>query len=189
MRLAQVLGVDRSLNTGVDIACYHSTVKNEDQRTMLFAALQTVTLVIAGLMVGNELAVSAFIHPQLHKLDDSIHAASAQAFARVYGAVMPFWYALTLILTIAIASLLWQTGTPFFLAAASTIFLLASILLTVTRLVPINNQVSHWNLASLPNDWQQLRNQWDRLHRVRVLILMIALVLLTSAALMALETA
>ena len=156
-----------------------------DERPMLFVALQTISLLIAGLMVGNELAVSAFIHPQLQKLDDKTHIVSAQAFARVYGTVMPFWYALTLILTIAIAVLSRQIGTPFFLAAASAVCWLASILLTVTQLVPINNQVSDWNLASLPSDWQRLRNQWDRLHKVRVLILILSLICLTIACLTA----
>jgi len=152
---------------------------------MLFAAFQTITLVIAGLMVGNELAVGAFIHPQLYTLDDKIHVASAQTFARIYGAVMPIWYALTLVLTIAITFLLRQTGSPFILAVASTVFWLAAILLTVTGLVPINNQVSHWDLERLPGDWKQLRNQWDRLHLIRLSILIIALICLTIACLTA----
>lgn len=152
---------------------------------MLLTALQTITLVIAGLMVGNELAVSAFVHPQLYRLDDKTHIASAQAFARIYGAVMPFWYAFTLMLTSITAFLLRQTGTPLILAAVSATLWLVSILLTVTRLVPINNQVSYWDLENLPNNWQQLRHQWDRLHEVRVFILVVALICLTIACLMA----
>jgi len=59
-------------------------------------------------MVGNEVSVSAFVHSQLDKLDDKIHATAAQVYARIYGKFMPFWYALTLMLTIAIA-LIWRT--------------------------------------------------------------------------------
>lgn len=114
---------------------------------MLFIALQTITLVLAGLMVGNELAVAAFVHPQLCTLDDKVHLASAQALARIYGRVMPFWYALTVVLTISIAFLLRQTGSlSFGLAVTSAVFWLVSILLTVIRLVPINDQVSDWDL-------------------------------------------
>ena len=134
-------------------------------------------------MVGNELAVSAFVHPQLDKLDDKTHVTSAQAFARVYGVVMPFWYALTLILAIAIAILSRQTETPFMFAVTSAVLWLVSILFTVTQLVPINNQVSRWNLEDLPDDWKELRNQWDRLHRIRVLILVTALICLVISCL------
>lgn len=152
---------------------------------MLFIALQTITLVLVGLMVGNELAVAAFVHPQLRTLDDKVHLASAQVLARIYGKVMPFWYALTLILTISIAFLLRQTGSlSFGLAVTSAVFFFVSILLTVIRLVPINDQVSDWDLDRLPNHWKDLRNQWDRLHTLRVLILVIALLCLTIACLM-----
>lgn len=152
---------------------------------MLLIAFQTFTLIVAGLMVGNELAVGAFVHPQLYRLDDKIHVASAQAFARIYGFVMPGWYALTLLLTIAFAFLLRQTGAPFILASASAVFWLISILLTVTRLVPINNRVSFWDLEDLPGDWKSLRSQWDRFHIIRVVILMSALVCLITACLTA----
>lgn len=43
-------------------------------------------------MVGNELAVSVFVHPSLNRLDDTTHAPVAQSLARIYGKVMPFWY-------------------------------------------------------------------------------------------------
>ncbi|MDX2240350.1 MAG: DUF1772 domain-containing protein [Leptolyngbyaceae cyanobacterium bins.302] len=154
---------------------------------MLLIIVQTVSLTIAGLMVGNELAVSAFVHSQIAQLDDKTHVTAAQALARVYGAVMPFWYALTLILTITIAVLLRQTETSFMLAAISAVLWLVAILFTVTRLVPINNQVSHWDLENLPNNWRQFRKQWDTLHRIRVLILIVALICLTIACLTALS--
>lgn len=151
---------------------------------MVLLTSQTLTLLVASLMVGNEIAVGAFVHPQLYKLDDKTHAAAAQVFARVYGAAMPFWYGLTLVLTIAIALLIRQSGIPFLIAILSAVLWLVSILLTVTQLVPINNQVSGWG-AELPPDWKHLRRRWDGLHRVRVFILMGALLCLTIACLTA----
>jgi hypothetical protein len=40
-------------------------------------AFDVVTAAVAGTMVGNEFAVAAFIHPQLHRLDDRAHAQIA----------------------------------------------------------------------------------------------------------------
>ncbi|HEY9654263.1 MAG TPA: hypothetical protein V6C50_02115 [Crinalium sp.] len=55
----------------------------------------------------------------------------------------------------------------------------------MSRLVPLNNQVSRWHLEQLPDDWKHLRQQWDWLHRVRVFILAVALLCLTIACLTA----
>ena len=63
--------------------------------------LNVVAILVAGLMVGCELAIAAFIHPTLDKLPDSPHLQAASAIARVMGSVMPFWYILTLLLTLA----------------------------------------------------------------------------------------
>ncbi len=71
---------------------------------MSLLGLYTLAIVASGLMVGNELAVSAFVHPRLRVLDDRTHAAGAQALARIYGAVMPFWYATVLLLTVLTAA-------------------------------------------------------------------------------------
>lgn len=152
---------------------------------MLLITLQTITLVLAGLMVGNELAVAAFIHPQIRVLDDKVHTASAQAFARIYGTVMPFWYALVLGLTTVTTFIIDRSQLlSFRFAVASAILWSIAILLTIARLVPINRQVSNWHLNNLPGNWKDLRNHWDNLHTLRVAILIVALVCLTIACLL-----
>ena len=63
--------------------------------------LDVVAIIVAGLMVGSELAIAAFVHPTLDKLPDDVHLPAASAIARVMGTAMPFWYILTLLLTLA----------------------------------------------------------------------------------------
>ncbi len=147
--------------------------------------LYVTTIVITGLMVGNEFAVSAFFHPSFNQLDDTVHASSAQSLARIYGRVMPFWYVLTLILTVAVTiNLRLARSETLWLAIMSTILWLSSIVFTLIGLVPINNQVINWDLEHLPPNWKDLRSQWDRLHAVRVAIVFAAFVCLVSACLM-----
>ncbi len=148
---------------------------------MQFIPLQTIVLIVAGLMVGNELAVSGFVHPQLSQLEDKCHAASTKALALTYGRIMPFWYALTLVLTIAIALLFQQNRTALFFAAIAAIVWFLLIIFTIVILVPINNQIGQMNLEKLPDDWKDLRTRWDRLHAIRVGFLVIALICLTVA--------
>lgn len=147
--------------------------------------LDVTTVVITGLMVGNEFAVSAFVHPSFSQLDDTAHAPSAQSLARIYGRVMPFWYALVLILAVAVAiNLRLARSEALWLAIVSATLWVSSIVFTLIGPVPINNQVINWDLEHLPPNWKDLRSRWDRLHAVRVAILFAAFVCLVSACLM-----
>jgi len=56
--------------------------------------LSVVAIIIAGLMVGCELAIAAFVHPALDQLPDDVHLPAASALARMLGTVMPVWYPL-----------------------------------------------------------------------------------------------
>jgi len=92
-------------------------------------ALNVFAILVAGLMVGCELAIAAFIHPTLDKLPDEAHLPAASAIARVLGTVMPFWYNLTFLLTLAEVMIQWhQSGRlPVWLAASAGLWLLASV--------------------------------------------------------------
>jgi len=147
--------------------------------------LYTIAILASGLMVGNELAVSVFVHPRLRALDDRSHAAAAQALARVYGAVMPFWYAAVLLLTAWIAATMrpvWST--PAWLAVASATLWLCAIVFSLLGPVRINNEVIGWDLQALPTDWKARRQRWDQLHAIRVFLLLGALICLVAACLM-----
>lgn len=133
--------------------------------------LTILVIIVAGLMVGSELAIAAFVHPTLDKLPDDVHLPAASALARVQGTVMPFWYALVFLLTLAEVVLQWhQSGRlPIWIAASAVLWILA-ILYSVTALVPINKRLK----SNPPPDWKTYRRRWDLLHRWRVGLLTIA---------------
>ena len=84
--------------------------------------LTIITTLCAGLLIGNELSVAVFLHPLLTRLPDTVHATTAKALARLFGRVMPFWYALALILTATEALLhrpLLQAPGLFFLISSA----------------------------------------------------------------------
>jgi uncharacterized membrane protein len=39
--------------------------------------LNVVAIIVAGLMLGNELAIAAFVHPTLDRLPDAVHLPAA----------------------------------------------------------------------------------------------------------------
>src|SRR5256885_13884427 len=145
-------------------------------------ALEVAAIVVAGTMTGNEIAVAVFFHPRISRLEDAVHARAAQTLASALGAVMPFWYGLTFLLSLAMTFVAY-TGwrTPRWLALGSAALLGCMIVYSVLFLVPINNQVARWQPDSLPANWRELRRRWDTLHAIRVGFLVVTLVLLVAS--------
>ena len=137
--------------------------------------LNVIAILVAGLMVGCELAIAAFVHPTLETLPDAIHLPAASALARVLGRFMPFLYILVFLLTVAESVIKWHQSTrlPIWVATSAILWMFA-IVFTVTTLVPINNHIASWEKVTPPADWKTFRSRWDMLHRWRVVLLTIA---------------
>lgn len=135
--------------------------------------MEIIALVLLGTLAGNELAVGAFVHPTLSRLSDENHAAAVQALGRVLGKVMPFWFVSTFL---AVAHLAWHRGGCMYWL--SSLLVVASVLFTFWGPLPINHRVVAWDLKSLPSNWKADRRRWDRLHAIRILITLAALVAL-----------
>ena len=144
-------------------------------------AYDIATATVTGLMVGNELAVAAFVHPQLHKLSNSVHAQTASQLASVLGKAMPAWYGLALvfILGAAFEHRPVSSGPGLFIGLAAILWAI-TIAFTITMLVPINNRIAKMNPERPYDCWLQDRCRWDQLHQVRVALLIMALVLLLT---------
>jgi hypothetical protein len=144
-------------------------------------AYDITTAAVTGMMVGNELAVAAFIHPQLQRLASKAHAQAAAPIAVVLGRVMPLWYglALALILGAAYEHSPISNG-PGLLIVSATALWAATIIFTITALVPINNRIAKMNTEYPYDGWLQDRVRWDRLHQIRVALLTTALLLLLT---------
>lgn len=141
----------------------------------MMEVLNVVAILVAGLMVGCEFAVAAFIHPTLDALPDDVHQPAASALARVLGTAMPFWYILTSLLTLAEVVIRWrQSGhVPICFATSAVLWILA-IVVTLIALVPVNNRIASWEKSTTPADWKTYRRRWDLRHRWRVVLLTIA---------------
>ncbi len=139
--------------------------------------IDALAIVITGSMVGVEFALAAFANPLLARLpDDSFRAARGHA-SRVLGKVMPFWYFATLLLlTLAAAG---TGGGARTLSGIAAGLMAGVVLLTVTVLVPINKRIAAWPASGELS--RALAARWDRLHWLRVAILVVLFVMLTIA--------
>jgi hypothetical protein len=120
-----------------------------------------VALVLTGPLVGVELGVAAFTNPLVAKLPDDAYRVFRSGGSRLLGALMPFWYLGAAVVLIASAVLSRNMFTIVAIALMGVV-----MLLTLTVLVPINNRIGAWRTNDDVN--RDLAGRWDRLHGVRV---------------------
>ncbi|MFC8509860.1 anthrone oxygenase family protein [Streptomyces sp. NPDC057411] len=143
-------------------------------------ALEVITTVGVGLMVGVELSVAFVMNPILNALpEDSSQQAHAHG-GRMLGALMPFWYVGSLVLTgtWAVAGR-HHPGTGLVVTAAG--LLIVSVIMSVLLLVPINNRNKTWTPENRPADWREQVDRWNRYHYARVAVIVAAFTLLVTA--------
>ncbi len=140
-----------------------------------------VAVLLSGMLAGNEFAIAAFVHPALARLDDATHAKAVRAIATVTGRAMPFFYAAATISGLGMVITLPAAGCRWWLSAIACGLLVASIAFTLIGPLPINNRIVAWDLNALPAEWKSDRMRWDRLHRIRVVMLVAAALLLAGA--------
>jgi uncharacterized membrane protein len=142
--------------------------------------LDTITIVTAGLMIGNELAISAFVNPAVWRLENGPQAQALSILARSLGRVMPVWYSLCLGL-LALESFLHRRQAALVPLLAATLIWAGVIVFTIGMLVPINDRIASLNTAAPAPEWRHDHKKWDYLHRVRIALLAVALFVLTHA--------
>ncbi|GAA1615241.1 DUF1772 domain-containing protein [Actinoplanes couchii] len=142
----------------------------------MITALQVLTVVVVGVMVGVELAVAVVLNPILDNLPGDAGQLGRAHGGRMLGAAMPVWYITSLVLVVIWAVTAWHR----FVVIAG-VLLIISVIMSVLLLVPINNRSKNWTPETRPADWKQQGARWDRLHYVRVAIIVAAFALLPAA--------
>jgi uncharacterized membrane protein len=143
-------------------------------------ALEVITIVVVGVMVGVEFSV-AFI---LNRIFDALPEDSGQLGrahgGRMLGALMPFWYIGSLVLSAVWAVAGWHHhGAGLVVLAAA--LLIVSVIMSILLLVPINNRSKTWTPENRPADWKEQSDRWDRYHYLRVAVIIAAFALLAAA--------
>lgn len=143
-------------------------------------ALEVFTTVVVGLMVGVEFSVAFVMNPIFNGLPGDGGQLGRAHGGRMLGAVMPFWYIGSLVLSAVWAVAGWHhPGAGLVVIAAALLIL--SVIMSVLLLVPINNRSKTWTPENRPGDWKEQTKRWDRFHYVRVAVIVAAFALLATA--------
>ena len=143
-------------------------------------ALEVVTTVVVGLMVGVEFSVAFVINPILNALPEDSGQLGHAHGGRMLGALMPFWYIGSLVLSAIWAIAGWHHHGAGLVVTAGALLIL-SVVMSILLLVPINNRNKTWTPENRPADWKQQLNRWNRWHYVRVAEIIAAFALLVVA--------
>jgi uncharacterized membrane protein len=146
----------------------------------MLTALEVFTTVVVGLMVGVEFSVAFVINPILNGLPGDNGLRGRAHGGRMLGAVMPFWYIGSLVLSAVWAIAEWHHHGAGLVVIAAALLIL-SVIMSILLLVPIANRGKTWTTENRPEDWKEQMNRWDRFHYVRVAVIIAAFALLVAA--------
>ncbi|MFC1419357.1 anthrone oxygenase family protein [Streptacidiphilus cavernicola] len=141
---------------------------------------EVLTIVVVGVMVGVEFSVAFVINPIFNALPEDSGQLGRAHGGRMLGAVMPFWYIGSLVLSAVWAIAGWHHPGAGLVVTAGALLIL-SVIMSILLLVPINNRGKTWTPENRPADWKEQTNRWDRYHYVRVAVLIAAFALLAAA--------
>ena len=143
--------------------------------------VDVLALLVAGLMVGNELTVALFLHPTISRLADEVHAPSRNCIRRAFRTRYAFLVCRgpVIVRSRGLASLACGFGRNRIVLGSDALFAIA-IVYTLIFPAPLNRRIATWKTASLPSSWHADRRRWDLLHWIRMAILLPALIALIA---------
>ncbi|MGW0939390.1 anthrone oxygenase family protein [Streptomyces sp. NPDC002666] len=146
----------------------------------MLSTLEVVTTVVVGLMVGVEFSVAFIMSRILDALPEDSRQLGHAHGGRMLGALMPFWYIGSLVLSAIWAVAGWHhDGAGLVVTAAG--LLIVSVVMSILLLVPINNRGKTWTPENRPADWKEQLHRWNRYHYLRVAVIVAAFTLLVVA--------
>jgi uncharacterized membrane protein len=147
---------------------------------MTAEAILVLSVLLSGLLAGNELATLIAFHPALHRIPLHEQVAAEQALTRRLGLIMPIYMTAALVAAIAAAvALVGEAEFGFALAAAVALGVMLAI--TLVWNVPLNRQTIEFPPEGGEHAWSDIRRPWERLHAVRVVLDLAAFVCLVAS--------
>ncbi|HEY4225695.1 MAG TPA: anthrone oxygenase family protein [Pseudolysinimonas sp.] len=127
---------------------------------MIGLVLETLGVLFAGVLAGEEFIVRYGVQPALTALPDLPHLLARQALVRRLRIVVPALMVPTVLLAIA-GLVVGGAGAGFGFRLAGLAALIAFVLFSFLGTVPINIRVNGWDAERPPVDWRQTVARWQ----------------------------
>lgn len=135
----------------------------------------------AGVMWGTWFSLSRSIQSIAPETFLGIGHAMIANLATPMSIIMP----LGLLSLLPVLFLLFQQKrmAAFYLTLCGLACFVAVLGITLTVNVPIDNQITHWTIETLPQNWEMIRDRWEFHHALRTLASVVGLGFVVIAAL------
>jgi uncharacterized membrane protein len=125
-----------------------------------------LSAIVGGMYWGPWLALTK----SLKKLDTKVFLAVVSRLNQNMAPLMTVLSPLSLVTTILVLIISYNNqNTTFYFTLAGFMLFLIALIVTMTIEVPIVKQIVTWTEATLPRDWEQLRDRWGKFHVLRVI--------------------
>jgi uncharacterized membrane protein len=125
-------------------------------------------LMLAGILLGNELSTLAVVHPATRSLEMPAQVAMEKSLTKRYGLVMPVLMVATLVSGVAVAVGAESDGQ--LLAIAGTACIAVMLGVTFAGNMPVNVYTLRAGEDVDADEWRERRRTWTRWHALRVLL-------------------
>ena len=152
---------------------------------MILKICQTVSIVLSALVGGMYWGPWLALSRSMRSFNPEVFLAIVDRMNRNMESVMTVLTPLGLLSIVPVLFFSWNTRSQtFYLTLAAFALFIAALFVTVAIEVPIVKQIVTWTPATLPDNWQQLRDRWGAFHIIRVVAGIGGLALLVAAAIL-----
>lgn len=147
---------------------------------MIMSMLRFLNIIVVALLAGVSAGILIGFNPMT--LSPSTYVEQQQNMLQALRVLMIVLVFVGTVITILAALLQRKNRITFFMLLMASAFLIVCIGITRFGNKPIDDLVMTWRVDSLPGNWMELRDQWWRLHILRVITEVVALFLVTWAS-------
>lgn len=150
------------------------------RRKFLELITAILLILVAGVFWGTWFSLSRTMHLLPADIFIIIGKQIMNNVAVTMSIIMPASIVCMLILLIRS----WKTRTLYFYCILTALILFViALIITLAVEVPIDNQISTWTAATIPADWQHIRDRWEKYHTLRTFLTLGSVVLFITAIL------
>lgn len=156
-----------------------------EKRSNALVIWQFVSILLSALVTGVFWGTWLGLSRSIALLPPETFLTVGHTMIRNLGTVMEILMPAAILSIAAVLYLLYRARSTksLYLTLAGFVLFVIALLITLIVEVPIDNQIAEWTAASLPANWQQLRDRWELFHTIRSWVSVIGLALLLGGAL------
>ena len=137
----------------------------------MLKSIQLITGLLLVLVTGVFWGTWFSLSRSMYELPPEMFIAIGKEIIRNVAVPMSIIMPATLLGLLILLIQAWKIKSIYFYCILITwILFIGALLITLGVEVPIDNQIKTWTLATIPADWESIRDRWETFHTLRTLV-------------------